>query len=344
MVIVPPSMKYLGYVDARVLCLLFCLMAVVAGLQSCQLFDVMAHRLLANTRHLRAVVVLLILLPFFSSMVVTNDVALITFVPFAILVLQRIGRPDLLIQVIVLQTVAANLGSMDTPVGNPQNLFLYAHYGLSAGSFFRLMLPLTVLSLLALLAATLAVPKEPICVKMSETSSIPSRRKLLFYSVLFLLCLLSVFRVLSYELLTIIVLVALLLVDRTMLGKVNYSLLLTFLCFFIFAGNIGAIGFVRELLTDIMDHSTLLSSLLASQFISNVPASVLLADFTRDWQGLLTGTNLGGLGTLIASLASLISFQFYASLPEAKPLRYLGVFTVVNLVGLAVLLPMAILL
>ena len=341
MVAVPPSAEYLSYVDVRVLCLLFCLMAVVAGLQSCNLFDVMAQRLLANSHHLRAVVVILILLPFFTSMVVTNDVALITFVPFSILVLQTIGRTDLLIQVIVLQTVAANLGSMDTPVSNPQNLFLYAHYDLTASSFFQVMLPLSLLSLLGLLAAAFSVPKDPIHVSFEGDTTIPSRRKLLIYLGLFLLCLLSVFHVLSYGMLTLIVLSVFLLVDKSMLGKVNYSLLLTFVCFFIFAGNIGAIEQVRELLTALIERNSLLSSLLASQLISNVPASVLLADFTQDWQGMLAGTNLGGLGTLIASLASLISFQYYVSLPDAKPLRYLGIFTVINLLGLVILVPMA---
>ena len=344
MLLVPPSAAYLSYVDVRVLCLLFCLMAVVAGLQSCQLFDLMAQKLLAGSRHLRKVVVLLVLLPFFTSMLVTNDVALITFVPFAILVLRAIGRTDLMIRVIVLQTVAANLGSMDTPVGNPQNLFLYAHYHLTALDFFQVMLPLSVLSLLGLLAASMAVPRDPIKVTFDQESAVPSHRRLLIYLALFLLCLLSVFRVLPYGALTAIVLVAVFLTDRTMLGKVNYSLLLTFVFFFLFAGNIGAIDGVRTLMTGLMGRSTLLSSLLASQLISNVPASVLLADFTSDWQGMLAGTNLGGMGTLIASLASLISFQFYSQQPEARPLRYLGAFTSANLVGLAALVPCAALL
>ena len=341
MIAVPPSAAYLGYVDVRVLCLLFCLMAVVAGLQSCNLFDVLAQRLLTNSHHLRTVVVMLILLPFFTSMLVTNDVALITFVPFAILVLQTIGKTDLMIPVIVLQTVAANLGSMDTPVGNPQNLFLYAHYDLTAGNFFRVMVPLTLLSLAALLVATRMIPNEPIQVTFREDNTIPSRRKLALYAGLFLLCLLSVFHILPYEALTLIVVLAFFVVDKSMLGKVNYGLLLTFVCFFIFAGNIGAIEQVRELLTALMDRSAFLASLLASQFISNVPASVLLADFTHDWQGMLAGTNIGGLGTMIASLASLISFQYYAALPDAKPMRYLVVFTLVNIIGLVILVPLA---
>ena len=341
MIAVPPSANYITYLDIRVLCLLFCLMAVVAGLQSCHLFDVLAQKLLTSSHHLRAVVIVLVLLPFFTSMVVTNDVALITFVPFSILVLQAIGRTDFMIKVIVLQTIAANLGSMDTPVGNPQNLFLYAHYNLTAWNFFQVMLPLSILSLLALLMTSLSVPKDPIVVAFDDTPVIPNRRKLLLYLGLFLLCLLSVFRVISYGLLTIIVVMAFLLVDRSMLGKVNYSLLLTFVFFFIFAGNIGAIAEVREVLTALLARSSFLSSLLASQVISNVPAAVLLADLTQDWRGMLAGSNIGGLGTLIASLASLISFQYYTALPDAKPLRYLLAFTAATVLGLLILVPIA---
>lgn len=344
MLAVPPSAAYLGYVDLRVLCLLFCLMAVVAGLQSCQLFSLMAQRLLAGRHNPRFVMTLLVLLPFFTSMLVTNDVSLITFVPFAILVLRIIGRSEYLIPVIVLQTVAANLGSMATPVGNPQNLFLYASYELSAGSFFGVMVPLTLLSLVGLLAACLFFPGGVIRVDFSQPCTITSKKRLGMYLVLFLLCLLTVFRVLPYGALTVLVAVLLLAVDRPILKKVDYCLLLTFVCFFIFAGNIGAIEQVKVFLESLLSRSAVLSSILASQVISNVPAAVLLAGFTDDWRGLLVGTNLGGLGTLIASLASLISFKLYAALPEAKPGRYLAVFTAVNLAGLAILVPLSFLL
>lgn len=344
MLAVPPSAAYLSYVDPRVLCLLFCLMAVVAGLQSCQLFSLLAQRLLSGRRSLRTVAVLLVLLPFFTSMLVTNDVSLITFVPFAILVLQAIGRTDLMIPVIVLQTVAANLGSMATPVGNPQNLFLYASYGLSAGSFFRVMAPLTLLSLVGLLILCLFFPKDIIQVDFSERHAITSKKHLALYILLFLLCLLSVFRVLHYGVLTAIVALLIFFADRSILRRVDYCLLLTFVCFFIFAGNIGAISLVRDFLSGLLDRSAVLSSVLASQVISNVPAAVLLAGFTEDWHGLLVGTNLGGLGTLIASLASLISFKLYTAVPEARPGRYLAIFTAVNVAGLLILVPLSYLL
>lgn len=339
---VPPSAAYLDYIDLRVLCLLFCLMAVVAGLQECGLFLVLAQRLLVGERPVRLISLTLILLPFFCSMLVTNDVALITFLPFAILVLEMVGRRDLLIPIISLQTVAANLGSMATPVGNPQNLFLYAHFSLSMRDFLSLLLPLTLISLLGLAAAGLYFGgKGWISVSFPEQVRLTSPKHLALYLVLFGLCLLSVCRILPYGILTVIVIVALLLARRQLLGQVDYMLLLTFVCFFIFSGNLGQMPAVRSALGDLLARSPLLCSAAASQVISNVPAAVLLSGLTEDWKGLLAGVDVGGLGTPVASLASLISMKFYLRSREAKPLPYFLWFTAANVVGLLVLLPVA---
>ena len=333
----PPSAAYLNYIDWRVLTLLFCLMAVVAGLQECGVFAVLAQRLLAGERRMRFVTLALVLLPFFVSMLVTNDVALITFVPFAVLVLGLIGRMERLIYVVVLQTIAANLGSMATPVGNPQNLYIYANYELSAGQFFSAMLPLTLVSLVGLTVACLCVKPEGIRVTFAEKAEIRSPGHLILMILLFVLCLLSVFRVLPYPALLPVVLAGMLIFERSLFHKVDYGLLATFFCFFLFAGNVGACGPVREVLTRIMEQNTALASGVSSQIISNVPAAVLLSGFTTDWHGLLLGTNIGGLGTPIASLASLISLKAYLKSPGARLGRYLLVFTVANVVALAVL-------
>lgn len=339
---VPPSAAYVDYIDLRVLCLLFCLMAVVAGLQECGLFLALAQRLLAGERPVRLISLTLILLPFFCSMLVTNDVALITFVPFAILVLEMVGRRDLLIPIISLQTVAANLGSMATPVGNPQNLFLYAHFSLSMGDFLSLLLPLTLISLVGLAAAGLYFGgKGWISVSFPEQVRLTSPKHLALYLVLFGLCLLSVCRILPYGILTVLVIVSLLLARRQLLGQVDYMLLLTFVCFFIFSGNLGQIPAVRAGLGSLLSRSPLLCSAAASQVISNVPAAVLLSGLTEDWKGLLAGVDVGGLGTPVASLASLISMKFYLRSREAKPLPYFLWFTAANVVGLLVLLPVA---
>lgn len=333
----PPSADYLNYIDWRVLSLLFCLMAVVAGLQECGVFAVLAQRLLAGERRMRFVTLCLVLLPFFVSMLVTNDVALITFVPFAVLVLGLIGRTERLIYIVVLQTIAANLGSMATPVGNPQNLYLYANYELSAGQFFATMVPLALVSLVGLVIAALCVKPEGIRVTFSEQAVIYHPGRLGLMTGLFLLCLLSVFRVLPYPALLAVVVAGMLIFDRPLFGKVDYGLLATFFCFFLFAGNVGACAPVRETLTAVMAQNTALASGVTSQVISNVPAAVLLSNFTTDWHGLLIGTNIGGLGTPIASLASLISMKAYFKSPGARAGRYLLVFILANVIALAVL-------
>ncbi len=337
--LVPPSGEYLDYIDFRVLCLLFCLMAVVAGLQKCGVFAVLAQKLLGGEKKIRFLLLILVLLPFFSSMAITNDVALITFVPFAILILTLIGRENYLIHVIVLQTIGANLGSMATPVGNPQNLFLYAKYNLSAGNFFGLLLPLTLLSLFLLVAAAVCCKNETISVHFSGEEQLAAPSRLLAYLALFLLCLLSVFRILPYQILTGCIIAALLLMDRQLFKQVDYSLLLTFVCFFIFAGNMGKLEEIRSLLAKMLEQGALFPSICASQIISNVPAAVLLSSFTNDWKGLLLGTNIGGLGTPIASLASLISLKLYMKYPGAKPMQYLFYFLGANLLGLIILIP-----
>lgn len=342
---VPPTAAYLGYIDLRVLCLLFCLMAVVAGLQECGVFLVLAQKLLSGQRPMRGITLMLVLLPFFSSMLVTNDVALITFVPFAILVLQMIDRAQLLIPVICLQTVAANLGSMATPVGNPQNLFLYAKYQLSMGDFLSLLLPLTILSLVLLAAACLVFGgKGTLHISFPESVTLQRPKTLAVCAVLFVLCLLSVCRVLDYRILTGIVIVALLIVRPQLLKHVDYMLLLTFVCFFVFSGNLGELPAIREALSSILNRNALLTSAAASQVISNVPAAVLLSGLTDNWRGLLLGVDVGGLGTPVASLASLISLKFYLRSPESKIGQYMKWFTAANVVGLVILLAAALLL
>ena len=337
MALEPPSPAYLNYIDWRVLALLFCLMAVVAGLQARGVFAVLAQRLLAGERNLRFVTLVLVLLPFFVSMLVTNDVALITFVPFAVLVLGLIGRMERLAYIVVLQTVAANLGSMATPVGNPQNLYLYANYALTAGQFFSTMLPLSLVSLAGLCAAALWVRPEGIRVSFAQPAKLREPGKLALMAGLFALCLLAVFRVLPWPALLAVVLAALAIFDRPLFRRVDYGLLATFFCFFLFAGNLGACPPVREALTALMARHAAVTAGLASQIISNVPAAVLLSGFTADWRGLLIGTNVGGLGTPIASLASLISLKLYFKSPGARPGRYLAIFAAANGAGLAVL-------
>ena len=343
MFLVPPDGTYWGYIDLRVLCLLLCLMAVVAGFKAVGAFRWLTFQLLHRIHSGRVLSVTMVLLPFFSSMLVTNDVALLVFVPFTLSLLAQLDSRSAAIPMLVLQTIAANLGSMATPVGNPQNLYLYATYDLTPSAFFSAMLPLTALSLLCLTAAALPVlPKELPKLEL-EKEELQSKKKLLTYLVLFALCLLTVFRVVHYGITTALVLIAIAVMDRKLLRELDFALLATFVCFFVVSGNLGRVDTVRTFLQALLNRSTLLTAAATSQVISNVPAAVLLSGFTDQWRELLEGVNIGGLGTPIASLASLITLKLYLRWPGANALKFLGVFTLANLIGLAVLLAAVIL-
>ena len=338
MFLVPPDGEYLHYIDWRVLCLLLCLMAVVAGFKSLGAFRWLTWQLLRRIRSGRILGVTLVLLPFFCSMLVTNDVALIVFVPFTLALLEQLGCAGAIVPIVVLQTVAANLGSMATPVGNPQNLFLYAAFELSIGEFFTAVLPLTAVSLIALAAASVPVLPKALKQQSLQREEITSVRNLAVYGVLFVLCLLTVFRVVPYPVTTVVVVAVLAVLDRKLLKEIDFMLLLTFVCFFVVSENLGRVEAVRDFLQSLLEKDALLTAVGASQIISNVPAAVLLSSFTDNWRALLAGVNIGGLGTPIASLASLITLKFYLRWPGARVGRFMAVFTIANVVGLVLLL------
>ncbi len=335
--LIPPDGSYLGYVDWRVLSLLFCLMAVVAGLTRTGLFRLLAQGLAGRAKSTRVLLLLLVLLCFFSSMLVTNDVALLTFVPFSILTLTLAEQQRLLIPAIALETAAANLGSMLTPVGNPQNLYLYAYYEMDIEGFFRITLPLTAFSMVLVALLCLLPRNHGLSLSFSQPAVIQDKRRLGLHLGLLALCLLTVFGLVPYPVTLGAVLLCLLLFDRPVFPAVNYSLLLTFVCFFVFVGNVGRMERVREVMASLLDGRELWCAVLLSQVISNVPAAVMLSTFTGEGAALVAGTNIGGLGTLVASLASLIAFRLYAKSPDARPGRYLLVFTGYNLLLLALL-------
>lgn len=335
---VPPDNQYIGYIDLHVLSLLLCLMAVVAGFQKCGIFRCLTYEILRRIKSGKLLGLILVLLPFFSSMLVTNDVALLVFVPFTIGLLAQMNCEKSVVPILVLQTVAANLGSMATPVGNPQNLFLYSEYSLTASEFFSVTLPLTAVSLILLSLASLPVlPKSLGDVTLTQ-EKINDPKKLIVYTVLFIVCLLTVFRVLHFGVMLGIVVILIFIIDRRVLLKPDFALLATFVCFFVVSGNLGRIEAVNEFLHTLLEKNTLLTAVGASQVISNVPAAVLLSGFTEEWRELLEGVNIGGLGTPIASLASLITLKLYLRSDNAKAGKFMITFLAVNVFGLAVLL------
>ena len=334
---VPPSLAYFSYIDYRVLALLFSLMAIVAGLRQDGVFDWLSARLVGKVRTSRGLMLTLVLLAFFSSMVIANDVALITFVPFAMLVLTAAGLQEQIITTLTLQTIAANLGSMLTPVGNPQNLYLYSTYDIPVIQFFQITLPVTAVSLVLLVIVSVCRRSVPVTPKEIKNSADINKRGLYINLALFTLTLLSVLRVVHYLVPLIVTAAVLLLTDRTRFQKVDWGLLATFVCFFIFVGNIGRMETVSGWIASAMEGREMLFGILVSQVISNVPAAALLSAFTDNARALLLGTNIGGLGTLVASLASLISYKAYAGSPGAAKNKYLLKFTIYNLLFLLLL-------
>lgn len=338
MFIIPPDKEYLHYIDFRVLCLLLCLMAVVAGLKAIGTFHWLTYQLLHRIQSGRILSVTLVLLPFFCSMFVTNDVSLIIFIPFTLMLLNQLGCSHSIIPVTVFQTIAANLGSMATPVGNPQNLYLYAFYNMRIGDFFSVTLPLTAVSLILLFIASLPLLPKKLPEQKLDRAYIRSNKLLLVYLALFALCLLTVFRVIPYLVTTAVTVVILFLLERKLLKEIDYMLLLTFVCFFTVSENLGRVDVIRSFLQQLLCSNTLLTAVGTSQIISNVPAAVVLSGFTDQWRQMLAGVNIGGLGTPIASLASLITMKFYMRWPNANILKFLKYFIFANIAGLAILL------
>lgn len=373
--LVHPGKAYLGYIDWRSLGILWSLMVVIQGLRGNGVFDWIGEGVLSRVHKGWQLAAVLVFLCFFGSMLITNDVALITFVPFAILILKNCGREDLMIPVILLQTIGANLGSMLTPIGNPQNLYLYGLADMQMGEFVLEMLPYAGASAVLILCSLLFLPgkTQEVAVvaagaapdsaaetagaygmegaagmagahgverasEAERTSAAGDRRQILIYAALFVAAILTVLRVVPWYILVLVVFAVVLAMDRRVLGRADYLLLFTFVGFFIFTGNMGRSPMVRDVLQRLVQGRELPVAILASQCISNVPAALLLSGFTENVDALLLGVNIGGLGTLIASMASLISYKAYTNVYREQKGKYLAAFTVVNLLFLAALI------
>ena len=339
--IMKPGLKDLvSFIDWRSLGILLSLMAVVQGFALNGFFQKVSVRITSSVNKVWQLVLALVLMCFFFSMAITNDVSLITFVPLTIMILDTAGLQDILILTVVLETIAANTGSMLTPIGNPQNLYLYNLMGLSPVAFIKIMLPYSVCSLVLLLVSVVFVRGrgEKVKVNASVKKELPvNKSRIIVFALLGILCLLSVFKVLPYYVSLAVVVIVLLFMERRALKNVDYILLLTFIGFFIFTGNMRNNPVVSSALSSIVSGREVIVGALVSQVISNVPAALLLSGFASSLEGLTVGVNIGGLGTLIASMASLISFRFYAATRNSRGGRYMAVFTAFNVLYLVIL-------
>ena len=335
---VHPDQAYIDYIDFRVLGILLSLMIIMAGVQNNGIFDGIGRRLLAHTKNTAQLAFVLVFLCFFSSMVITNDVALLTFVPFALLTLQKCGQERLMVPVIVLQTIAANLGSMLTPIGNPQNLYLYGKFQIPDLEFISTMfLPFLYSIILITITCLIFVKSTPMKLSQVNSEKLDGKKTALMMGLL-IISILIVFHGIPYYIGLLAVIGVLCFADRKALLEVDYLLLFTFCAFFVFAGNMARIPEVRDFFGYLVQQNTFLYGILTCQFISNVPSALLLSNFVTDYKDLLYAVNIGGIGTLISSLASLITFREYVKHEPKKGLRYLGLFTVVNVSFLGILI------
>lgn len=323
------------YIDFKVLILLFNLMIIIAAFEKLKVMDKLAVGILAKCRDTRRVSLVFILVTFISSMLVTNDVALLTFVPLSIFTFKKAKVNSM--KTIILQTLAANIGSSLTPLGNPQNLFLFTHYKLEAIQFFSVTIPFVVIGLLWLLLLNKRVIKEEIKISL-EAVHIKDKKSFFMYFMLFLFVVLSVFGFVDYKYTFLGTVLCVILMDKVLIKKVDYFLLGTFVCFFIFIGNISNVNFIQVYLKEFLQKPTVpyFSSIVLSQVVSNVPCSILISNFTDNWKEVLLEVNIGGMGTIIASLASLISYKIYTNKSGEKNKRYLVKFNVYNFVSLII--------
>ena len=347
---VHPDKRYLEYIDFRTICILFALMVIVAAFKSVDFFVVLADKLTGAVKKKCTLALVLVLLCFFASMLITNDVALITFVPFGIIVFGKLPEGEKrswIIRVVIMETIAANLGSMLTPIGNPQNLYLFGISGMNITDFLELMLPYAVVSLVLLLV-WIAISglkdkkSKGANAEIKPIGSVGSMQKnkeiLIVYLALFMVMLLVVGRIVPYQVAFIMVLLYTAIRQRKLLREVDYSLLGTFAALFIFIGNLGRIPALAGFIERIMAGHEVQCAVAASQVMSNVPAAILLSGFTGNIRALIVGTNLGGLGTLIASMASLISFRYIAREDRNMKGSYFLWFTLANIIFLFILM------
>ncbi len=335
-VFVPPDAAYLGYYDAKTLSCLFCVLAVVCALRSAGLFPLLAQKLVQVFHTTRSVVTALVIITLAGSMLLTNDTALLTFLPLSWFVLEGTGQTKWAALTFILQNCAANLGGMLTPFGNPQNLYLFNHYSIPNGEFLTIMLPPFLLSAALILLCCLFLPREGLTVPRQATPL--NRGRAAAYGALFCVAAAMVLRGIPYWLGLIVIAAALLVLDRRALLGVDWGLLVTFAAFFTFSGNMARIAPVRALFQRLLSHGVMPVAALTSQIISNVPAAILLSQFTEDYRGLLVGVNIGGAGTLVASLASLITFREYTKHVKGQTGRFMALFSVISFGFLGVLL------
>lgn len=343
-VIVKPDAEYLGYFDFKTLTCLFCTLAVICALKNIRFFTITAQKIVKCAGNTKTLALALVYITFIGSMFLANDMALLTFLPLGYISLSATGKEKYMAPIFILQNIAANLGGMLTPFGNPQNLYIYTKFNIPTLEFMGIMaLPFLLSIVMFTVCCIVFIPKESLELT-GKTEVVASKKKAVFYLVLFVFAILTVFRIVPYYICLPVTLIAIFFTDKSALKKVDYPLLLTFVCFFLLSGNIARIDAVNGFFSMLLEKNTLLTAIGSCQVISNVPSAILLSEFTENYKELLLGVNIGGVGTLISSLASLITFREYTSHVKGKTLAYIGLFSAFNFGFLIILTLFALLL
>ncbi len=327
--IVKPDAEYLGYFDFKTLTCLFCTLAVICALKNIRFFTITAKKIVKCAGNTRTLALALVYITFIGSMFLANDMALLTFLPLGYISLSATGKEKYMAPIFIFQNIAANLGGMLTPFGNPQNLYIYTKFNIPTLEFMGIMVLPFILSIILFTLCCFFIPRESLVLNEAEIEK-TDKRKAIFYLILFAFAILTVFRVVPYYICLPVTFLAVFLTDKKALLKVDYPLLLTFVCFFLLAGNVSRIPAVSEFFAGLLEKNALLTSIGSCQVISNVPSAILLSEFTTNYKELLLGVNIGGVGTLISSLASLITFREYTSHVKGKTLSYIGLFSALN--------------
>ena len=327
--LVPIDQYYLNYIDYKTLSSLFLMLLVLAGLSRLQVFHYLSTQLIKHLKNTQALVAALIFITFFFSLFIANDMALLTFLPLALITLKEAEKEEYLIFTIIMQNIAANLGGMLTPFGNPQNLYLYTYFSIPTLEFLQIMFWPFLFAILLISIFCLFIPKTPIRLSQKPPLFVDWPR-IIRYLLLGIVVVLSIFRILDYRIVSIILLLYFIVFDRKSLLQIDYFLLLTFACFFIFSGNFARIELINTLASRLMEWNTYITAILSCQIMSNVPTAIFLSKFTVDYHDLLLAVNIGGVGTLISSLASLISFRIYTRTYTKTTKKYLLNFALLN--------------
>lgn len=325
-----------GFIDYDTLILLFSILLVIAGLKATNVFEIIANKIISIFKSRRTLILAIVFTTFFFDMIVANDMSLITLLPISYLALHMTGNDKYVMITFILQTIAANMGGMITPYGNPQNLYLYNFYQIPTLEFFKILIVYTLIIAVLLILVCLFIPNQKLEVVIKSEGKLNVKNAIIF-GILFVIVILSIFRLIPRLICLGVVLLATLIFDIKRLLKVDYGLLFTFFAFFIFSGNLSNIPVIKDFIINLVNHNVLLCGILSCQLISNVPTAILLSKFTTNYADLLVSVNVGSLGILISSLASLITLKEYLKNNKGVG-KYIGVYTLVNTIFLIILI------